>query len=245
MAMCSKKEKYKTARTFAVDKSTQSGNVLFLILIAVVLFSALAYAVTQSSQGTPGGDDGNAGQVNAAQITQFPNFVRAQVMRMMMNRIEVTDLEFNPPSEFGTLTADDVGVFHPSFGTTYVAASPSIMANDAQGQWNFNMNFEVDSIGTSQASSFVGNDLIGFLTGVKASVCLKINELLALDAIPTVNDISYFNEASENMDDTYTQPSGETIIGGANLTEFSTEPFGCFQETVSGSHIYYFAIFER
>ena len=230
------------------DKSyiaAQRGNVLFLILITVVLFAALSYAVTQSSQTGVGSNDTGAGEVNAAQLNQFPNFVRAQTMRMMMRRIEVTDLEFNPPSEFGALTSTDVGVFHPSFGTNYVNAPASVMASGGQGQWAFNMNFEIESIGTSQAGNFGGNDLIAFLPGVTASACLRVNELLTISAIPTINDASYLSEAEENMDNTYATPVSETVIGTGTLAALEAEPFGCFQETVSGEYIYYFSIFER
>ena len=228
------------------SEHTQNGNVLFLILIAVVLFAALSYAVTQSSQTGVGSNDTGSGEVNAAQLNQFPNFVRAQVLRMMMRRIEATELEFNPPSEFGTLTSNDVGVFHPTFGTNYVNAPPSVMSGGtAQGRWYFNMNFEIESIGTSQAGNFGGNDLLAFLPGVSAAVCLRINELINITSIPTINDANYFGDSMENMDNAYATPGTENVIGTGTLAALEGEPFGCFHETASGEHIYYFSIYER
>lgn len=222
----------------------QSGNVLFLILVAVVLFAALSYAVTHSSQIGAGGTDDESGKVNAGQISQFPNFVRAQVLRMMMHRIDVADLEFNPPSEFGSLSSLEVGVFHPQLGTTYVTAPPELMRNETQGQWYFNMNFELNSIGTSSAGAPGGNDLVAFLPGVKSNVCQRVNELFGQTTIPTVNNTGYYDEAIENMNDTYSIPGGETVIGDINLPELEGEPFGCYHETANDQYIYYFSIFE-
>lgn len=236
MAMSCEKEKF---------KQSQNGNVLFLILIAVVLFAALSYAVTHSSQMGVGSTDDETGNISAAQINQFPNFVRAQVLRMMMHRIDITELEFNPPSAFGTLTSTEVGVFHPQFGTTYVTASKNLMANDAQGPWFFNMNFEVDALGTSSAGSLAGNDLMAFLPGVKANVCQRIDELIGLSTIPSISNAAYATDAAENMDTAYVLPSTEHNIGATDLTELSGEPFGCYLETNTGQYIYYFAIFER
>lgn len=64
----------------------QRGNILFLILLAVVLFAALAYAVTSSMRG--GGKDGSAeqSQSGASQILQFFSSIDAGLMRLQLSQ---------------------------------------------------------------------------------------------------------------------------------------------------------------
>lgn len=65
---------------------TEQGNTLFLILIAVVLFAALSYAISSSSRG--GGDiSKEAASISAAAIMQFPAAVEMGIFRMRLNGI--------------------------------------------------------------------------------------------------------------------------------------------------------------
>ena len=57
------------------------GNALFLILIAVALFAALSYAVTQSGRGGSGIDREQA-EIYAAQILQQVAAIQAQIQRL-------------------------------------------------------------------------------------------------------------------------------------------------------------------
>ena len=65
----------------------ESGNVLFLILIAVALFAALSYAVTQSSRTGGGASDGEQNLINSAQVTQYPASVRTAIVRMIIDGV--------------------------------------------------------------------------------------------------------------------------------------------------------------
>ena len=89
----------------SANRISERGNVLFLILIAVALFAALSYAVTQSSR-SGGGDAGSeTSLVDSAQVTQYPAAVRTAIIRQIVSKnITASQLEFNSPTNFATCT---------------------------------------------------------------------------------------------------------------------------------------------
>lgn len=75
------------------------GNILFLILLAVVLFAALAYAVTSSMRG--GGKDVSDEKMQAmsSSIMQYGNLLANAIGRMMLvNDCKDTQISFELPS---------------------------------------------------------------------------------------------------------------------------------------------------
>lgn len=79
----------------------ERGNILFLILLAVVLFAALAYAVTSSMRG--GGKDASSEtvQAGAAAISQYVALLRNEIQRLMlMNDCKFENLDWRSNAYF-------------------------------------------------------------------------------------------------------------------------------------------------
>lgn len=104
-----------------------SGNVLFLILIAVALFAALSYAVTQSSRGGGGSTVKETSTINSSVLSQSTSSIRASLQRMTTDNHQLLDIEFNGPADFNDLTAIGFGVFHPSGGGVIYAMAPAVL----------------------------------------------------------------------------------------------------------------------
>lgn len=231
------------------DARNESGNVLFLILIAVALFAALSYAVTQSSRSGVGDASNETNLISSAQVTQYPASIRTSVIRMVVsNNVDVATLNFDTPSNFATTcnASPSRCVFHPSGGgAAYVGAPADIMENNAAGQWYFSGHYEVTNLGISTASNAAGNDIIAFLPGVKSSICSKINSELGIggDTIHSTNlDPA---AAAQFMGTAYTIPASEINIGTAGgAAAFDGQPFGCIEDS-GGDYIYYHVIVER
>lgn len=245
-----------------IDRWKERGNVLFLILIAVALFAALSYAVTQSTRSGGGDASGETALIGSAQITQYPASVRTSLVRMIIGGSDVRQLQFNAPADFGNCTQDGAGlnslcVFHPDGGgATFVESPPDIMATGANGTWSINGENEINLVGTSTAGDTVGDataDVIAFLSDITSTICQKINDELGITGnIPTETGIVF---SSATMVSNAAGPAGEAsdftetgaTIGsptGTDVASLDGQPFGCFQQP-AGTYHYYHVLIER
>ncbi len=104
----------------------QNGNALFLILIAVALFAALSYAVTQSGRGG-GSIDREQIAIDAASAIQFASSVEQQITKNSLLRtydqLLFDDGAFNAsgttyPPDGTTPTGSSIGIFNQEVGLT-------------------------------------------------------------------------------------------------------------------------------
>lgn len=238
--------------------TNEKGNVLFLILIAVALFAALSYAVTQSSRSGGGDADRETNLVNSAQISQYPASVRTALLRMIISDgIEIADLEFNLPSNFSNCstpsggTAGDHCVFHGEGGNVaYVPAPVEVVTGASIQDWVINGENEINLVGVTaggDAPTSSTAEVIAFLPNVTTAVCQRINEELG------INSGSIPAETNLDVTTTMINSDGSTKVGlvsdtnggtiGADVSSLDSQGFGCFSQ--SSVNYYYHVLIEQ
>jgi len=165
-----------------LDKLREHGNVLLLLLVAVILAIALIYAVMSFSHFN---QPKHAVTLNdATTVTQYSSALRTGVTRMLLRNIPVDELDFTAPVSDAYKNVSDASsekmVFHPNGGgVSYSPVKESVVAqlhNDPSdfskmqnGNWHF---LKVRIAG-------VGNDapeLVAMLDDVTRNSCADINE---------------------------------------------------------------------
>jgi hypothetical protein len=261
--------------TNGAERQAESGNVLFLILIAVALFAALSYAVTSSTRSGGSSSSEERSLISSAQLTQYPAGIRTSLVRMVIDGIDAEEFYFNPPSEFDCPSADDAicdeddderdeqrSVFHPAGGgAAYQRSQPEVMANGKQGRWVFTSAWEIEDIGTGDGPGGErrGNDIIAMLPGVAAGVCRRINEQLGIDVDEgTDNDgdgipAGTANGVEPDLDDHTMNKENPGIMEEEDVIgegAFDGQAYGCFDLSDSnppgdGPYVYYHVLIER
>ena len=215
---------------------TQSGNVLFLILIAVALFAALSYAVTSSTRSGGGSADSEKRNVDAAALIQYPVSVQTAVQRQMLsNNVSASSLYFDPPTAFGSMTAAQLArqVFHPSGGGAIY-----------QSDWWFGSCDGIRDVGTSGSGANAYLDIIAFKNIPSLALCNEINSKLGLPSTSTASMQATNYQYQPQM--TVAFPG--ICNGGAGIemaqTEFRGSQRGCYQDGDWG-YLYYHVLVAR
>lgn len=209
---------------------SQRGNILFLILLAVVLFAALAYAVTGSLRG--GGKDASSEKTStaAAEITQKGTLVEQAVNRMMLiNNCTDTQITFdssernywapNSPASKKCHVFDPAGggLNVPSFSESYY--DPVRAGSTLWGAYVFVAN-PVHNVGTNCSPQYeVCAELMMIVPFLKKDVCLALNKMHGVNGIPQITGNMQMNKFSTYQNET----SGGGInsgkmISGTDLT---------------------------
>ena len=247
----------------------EKGNALFLILIAVALFAALSYAVTNSGRGGSGIDKEQA-SLAASQITQYGASVETAVQRLkLINGCTNTDISFHYDSDGdGTLETDgsddyynsgsstDCYVFDANGGglsywesdTNWLIPASTLTNSTNWGETLFVAETNVIDIGTncSAGTDTACRDLILYMPYLEKEICDEINRGLS------INITTYTSEAATNFANT----DGDKFIGaypntadvayiGDQETALAGKPSGCMYRDFYPAYVYYHVLIAR
>jgi hypothetical protein len=249
-------------KTSQKTRRSERGNALFLILIAVALFAALSYAVTQSGRSGSGGTTRETGTINGAQITDFPASVRTAVTRMVLSGgTTAATLDYRT-------TTDSVNAIFttPLGGGAAVVAPPAnavagatANAGDAAAStiWRYKSvpssgkGYFILGVGTDTANS--GRDSFSFI-GLTQAACTAVNTGLGVTLAVQGATAVDFTESTAANEGTASQAGGATAAtAGATGTATtigsnSAVAFACFansNSTTAGPWVYYHALIEQ
>ena len=198
---------------------TQSGNVLFMILIAIVLIGALTAAVqfTNRSEGTS--IDREDVIIKASEVQRYASELERAVNYIMENGLSESALRFahpDAPTEYGDLTADTDTrdqVFAQDGGGALYRAPPEGI-NDGSN-WEFYGGTHIPSMGTGRA------ELVAVLPNVTQEFCDRINVLNNQTLNPEDNGTGLANGNSSS------DSAGECVDLGDNgrfIGQFHNSP---------------------
>ena len=240
----------------------ERGNALFLILIAVALFAALSYAVTQSGRGS-GSIDREQGLINAAQLTQYPSAIRTAATRLILTGTAATAVDFDA-------TSGGDAIFSPTGGGVTAQTPPSTAVvgtactDDTQAaacnDWRFKAETPSGNVGgwyiegvNGSALAATNRDAFAFL-GVTTGTCNSINTGLGVTlGFQSVAAVSFATptDGTEGIPGTQDGGAGASTAGvtgtATTISGAIGEPFACYSNATNanGPFVYYHAIVEQ
>jgi hypothetical protein len=209
--------------------ASQRGNVLFLVLIAVALFAALAMAVTQSGRLGGANPSQEKTVIEAAQLAQIGAGLQTAALRMQTGGVDIDRIKLhdnsatphtgNGSGSAGPCTSGETCLFAPEGGN---ALFPQLSADIAKtGQPNAWVNlFEtgddlvISGVADNQpVLAFVANS-------VNRKTCAQINKGLEISGIP----------------------QGPDIVAGNPITAAPGKTAACYQNAGDATQYYYYIV---
>lgn len=234
-------------------RKNESGNVLFYILIAVVLFGALGYVVSNMMRG---GDADMIGdeqaKLYAGEILDYARIIRSAVHDMRIsNGCSDTDISFENSTEAGYTNGTNTAcqVFHSNGGDTKFLNFPEKFfepADSASLGWGitaFTGDASVLNIGTDCTNESC-NELLIMINPLKNDICAAINNKLGNGNDTTDEVISNVYPRTQNyFDGTYDYDASRII--GDDATGFDGQSAGCLQRSFYTGATFYQVLIAR
>lgn len=227
----------------------QTGNILFLILIAVALFAALSYAVTSSSRSSSSGVSAEQTKIGVNRMLQHASAIEQAITKMRVingcteSQISAYSELWETPSDYNNTSAPADGrcnIYHPNGGGIAWQKPPESVTSPLNGMisgnpmtvedyW-YDVRRHVRDIGVQAPhNSGFGNDVL-LRVQVTEEACRYINKKFrGTETIPT-NSWAYYNL----WDDFDTSP--QTTL----QNEMRGQRTMCFLQTGGSNNVHQF-----
>lgn len=165
-----------------IDHSRESGSAIFYILIAIVLFAALSFAVSNSFRGSGEGMRDEIYDLQASEILQFARSIRSAAHGLRIDGIADRRISFENNFASGytnsVCSLDRCKIFHPDgAGMTYSTPSEewlnSAIAGTPYKEWYFSGANSVQDLGPSTNA-----ELMLILPWLRVEMCTALNDAL-------------------------------------------------------------------
>jgi hypothetical protein len=230
---------------------SESGNVLWFLLIGIVLIGLLTALISRGTSSVGQSGDAEQARILAGQILQIAKGYESAVQQMKLNGISENEISFqNDATGIDYTNAKCTKVACRMFesgggGMSYTAPPVSAIIDSSAEEWVFtganNVGTTAGPIGTTAAGS--GNDLLIILPNLSDGVCGQINRLLELNA-PSYDPPV---EAGISLDPFTGEFNAAAIkiLEGSTAKELDGRSGGCFFDTAEDTNIFYQVLLER
>jgi len=243
----------------ARPRTSEQGNILFMILLAVVLIGLLTAAIQSTNHSDGSNIDKETLSIRASEVRQYAAELERSVHFITESGKSESDVRFAHPeadASYGDLVADadkTDQVFSPDGGAASYKKPPAGI-NDAS-PWEFYAGTQIPGIGTAAA------DLVAVLPNVTQDFCNAVNTMngqtgtpadtggatasganpgncVALGAAGRFNDTQQFYTTVNTMDET-------TFAQDPNTSAARPAPQACVRCTVGGANHFYHVLLAR
>ncbi|MFN3700931.1 MAG: hypothetical protein ACK4VI_05325 [Alphaproteobacteria bacterium] len=167
-------------------RNSERGNVIFIILIAVVLFAALGFVVSNMlREGTPNAINEDRARLLASEIMDYGRTLRQGVQNMRIsNGCTDTQISFEVTALAGYANGTNTAcqLFHRAGGdVNYIPPTADVTT----ANWIFTGANDALNVGTTAP------DLIAILPNIPLAVCNAINTASGITNLGDDSDISF------------------------------------------------------
>lgn len=228
-----------------------AGNALFIILIALALFAALSYAVTNSTRNGAGVDKERT-SIAVSELLQYANSMSNAVTRLqLINKCKDEELSWESDDWGHTLYQNSSSpadgsceIFNPNGGAVVYQDLSELIASTVSGLTSYPTEitgkFFIDTrrlvLGVGGDALNAGNTEILLRAQVTENVCTEINKKFrGLSSIPS-DGYPYWSDGGWTVN-----PAGQQFLGvSSRCLECEGKQTMCFLQTGGANNVYQF-----
>lgn len=237
-------------RIQGADRSGESGNIIFIVLGAIILLGFLTAAIQMSSRPEGSNIDGETLTVRASQVRQYAVELEQAVAYIMRGGASEEDIRFAHPDAaagYGAITDEPEHQVFDRRGGGATYREPPAGINDGSA-WEFYGGTHLPDAGSDKA------ELIAVLPDVTKDFCDKINDMNGYDAQPEDKGSSATSSGTAGgclqMGAAGRFSAAQKFFGTANTTDestFSVKPSleACVLCAADGKYHFYHVLMVR